>query len=93
MDNLTYLVGASLHEDWHHFQNSWQGMVDAFLADDTQPVRAVPDDIGALLDSEQTAAEPGARMAEMGCSYDPAKDYRDSLEAVRDHIRNATGRM
>ena len=93
MDSLTYLMGAYFHEDWHHLQNSWQGVVDAFLTDDPNTVRTVPDEIDALLAGEQTAAELEDRLAAMGCSYDPAEGYRDWLEAVRDRIRNATGRM
>lgn len=87
MDNLTYLMAAYFHEDWHHLQKSWQEVVDVFLTDAPATVRAVPDEIDALLASTLTSADLSARMAAMGCSYDPAEGYRNWLQSVRDHIR------
>lgn len=87
MDNLTYLMGAYFHEDWHRLQDSWQGVVDAFLTDDPLTVRAVPDEIDALLSDPRTSESLVDEMAAMGCSYDPAEGYRVWLHAVRDRIR------
>ena len=87
MDNLTYLVRAYFHEDWPLHAGSWEEVVDAFLTDDPATVRAVPDEIDALLSS--TSDDLGDDMAAMGCSYDPAEGYRLWLQAVRDRIVKA----
>ena len=89
MDNLTYLMKAYFHEDWPLHQSSWQDVVDAFLTDDPVTVRAVPDEIDALLSDPRTSNDLADEMAALGCSYDPADGYRAWLQSVRDRIRNA----
>ena len=87
MDNLTYLVRVYFHEDWPLHHSSWQEVVDAFLTDDPVTVRAVPDEIDALL--SRTSDDLAQDMAALGCSYDPAEGYRAWLQAIRDRILSA----
>lgn len=89
MENLKYLIGAYFHEDWYHQHESWQDVVDDFLGDNPNRVRAVPDEIDALLISTSTTEELDRQLASLGCAYDPAEGYRAWLEAVRDRIAAA----
>jgi len=87
VDNLTYLMAAYFHEDWSLHQETWQDVVDEFVHDDPIRVRAVPDEIDALLCASATIEDLDERLMELGCAYDPTEGSRAWLAAVRDRIR------
>lgn len=91
MDNLKYLLSAYFHQDWNHEHDSWQAVVDEFVADDAGTVSAIPGEIDQLLSGTHDDVELGKVLVTLGCAYDPEEGDRKWLGQVRDRIRELLG--
>ena len=87
MNDLEYLLAGYLNQDWYIGHDSWQAVVDEFIANDPHRVAGVPDKIDDLLSSHRQDQELSDTLVEMGCAYDPPEGDRAWLQAVRDYIQ------
>ena len=89
MNDLEYLLAGYLNQDWYIGHDSWQAVVDEFMAKDPHRVAGVPGEIDYLLSSHPQDEDLSEALVDLGCAYNPAEGDRAWLEAVRDRIRAA----
>lgn len=93
MDNLEYLLSAYFHQDWNHTYDSWQAVVDDYVAVGRDATRAVPTEIDRLLLQTPDDSELANVLTSLGCAYDPPEGDRQWLAAVGERIRDDLNRI
>lgn len=86
MDDLRFVLSAYFHQDWNHTYDSWQAVVDDYLAVSGESARGIPSEIDRLLETPDDAAL-GNILLSFGCAYDPPEGDRAWLAAVAERIR------
>lgn len=86
MDDLRFVLSAYFHQDWNHTYDSWQAVVDDYLAVSGESAQEIPSEIDRLLETPDDA-ELGDILLSLGCAYDPPEGDRAWLTAVAERIR------
>lgn len=90
MDDLRYVLSAYFHQDWNHTYDSWQAVVDDYVAVSGDAVIGIPGEIDRLLLQISDDSELAKVLMSLGCAYDPPEGDREWLAAMRDRIRAAS---
>jgi hypothetical protein len=79
---LEQLMGAYLHQDYG-LVGDVADNVDAFMAEEPDLARRLPDEIAMVLQIHDNAAELDAFVSALGCQVQPgAGGYREMLDEI-----------